>query len=495
MMVRVETPPGTTIEGTTEIMEMNERWLLQQPELASLFSAVGIGGGAETGDTNRGLMFAVLKSRDERNRTAQELIVRAREAFGKIPGQKVRVFDLSTMAGTGHFGSDFSFYLKGNVSLLELDHLADQMIRGLRERGGIVDLDKSLKLGLPEVRVVPDREKAAALGVDARSLGTVIQAMIGGMDVATFKEGGKRYDIRVRLEEEDRSEPESIGRLYTRAGDGKLVELRNLVRIEKGAAPSKITRADRQRSVTIYANLEDKELGTAVAEAREIATRILPEEVTLAFSGEAEELRESVSQFTLMILLAMLVIYMLLAAQFESFVHPLTVMLALPLAMVGALGGLLATGMTINVFSLIGIVLLFGLVTKNSILLVDYANQLRAEGAEKLEAMRTAAPIRMRPVLMTAVSMIFGVLPAAIGVGPGSESRQPMAIATAAGMFSSVLLTLLVVPVFYLVLDDFVDGVKRSARRLFRRESLPPGISPTGSDAPDSTPGTSQRPL
>ena len=175
-----------------------------------------------------------------------------------------------------------------------------------------------------------------------------------------------------------------------------------------------------------------------------------------------------------MILLSVLVIYMLLAAQFESFIHPLTVLLALPLAMVGALGGLLVTGMSINLFSMIGIVLLFGLVTKNSILLVDYANQLRAEGLDKVEAMRTAAPIRMRPVLMTAVSMIFGVLPAAIGFGPGSETRQPMAIATAAGMFSSMLLTLVVVPVFYLTLDDFADGVKSFARRMFRREPSPP---------------------
>jgi HAE1 family hydrophobic/amphiphilic exporter-1 len=180
----------------------------------------------------------------------------------------------------------------------------------------------------------------------------------------------------------------------------------------------------------------------------------------------------------LMITLAVVVIYMLLAAQFESFIHPLTVMLALPLAMVGALGGLFVTGMTINVFSLIGIVLLFGLVTKNSILLVDYANQLRAEGLEKVEAMRTAAPIRMRPVLMTAISMIFGVLPAAIGVGPGSETRQPMAIATAAGMLSSMLLTLVVVPVFYLVLDDFGDGVKRLARRLVGREPSLPAAPP-----------------
>jgi len=160
---------------------------------------------------------------------------------------------------------------------------------------------------------------------------------------------------------------------------------------------------------------------------------------------------------------------MVLAAQFESLVHPLTVMLALPLAMVGALGGLYLWDMTINLFSMIGIILLFGLVTKNSILLVDYANQLRAQGMGKLEAMRTAAPIRMRPVLMTALSMILGVTPAALGIGPGAETRAPMAVATGCGMISSTLLTLVVVPVFYLVLDDFVEGVKRRLRRLLRR--------------------------
>jgi HAE1 family hydrophobic/amphiphilic exporter-1 len=164
---------------------------------------------------------------------------------------------------------------------------------------------------------------------------------------------------------------------------------------------------------------------------------------------------------------------MVLAAQFESLVHPLTVMLALPLAVVGALGGLLVTGHTLNLFSLIGILLLFGLVTKNSILLVDYANQLRAGGMDKVEAMRTAAPIRMRPVLMTALSMVFGVLPAALGIGPGAESRAPMAVATAAGMLSSTALTLLVVPVFYLLFDDAAEAVKRAVRRLSGRARQP----------------------
>jgi len=177
-------------------------------------------------------------------------------------------------------------------------------------------------------------------------------------------------------------------------------------------------------------------------------------------------------------MLAVLVIYMVLAAQFESLIHPLTVMLALPLAMVGALGALWVTGNTLNLFSMIGIILLFGLVTKNSILLVDYTNQLRAQGVEKVEAVRRAAPVRMRPVLMTAVSMIFGVLPAAIGFGPGSESRAPMAVATAAGMFSSTVLTLLLVPLFYLLFDDLKDATKRGIRRVLRRPAVGDGTLP-----------------
>ena len=289
--------------------------------------------------------------------------------------------------------------------------------------------------------------------------------MVGGLDVATFKEGGHRYDIRVRLEAERRASPDSIERLYVRGSDGRLSELSNLVSIEKGAAASQITRTNRQRSVTVQGNLEGATLGEAMTRTSEISERVLGDRAVISFSGEAEQLAESFSQFALMIGLSILVIYMVLASQFESFIHPLTVMLALPFAMVGALGGLVIFGMTINLFSMIGIILLFGLVTKNSILLVDYANQLRARGIEKIEAMRTAAPVRMRPVLMTALSMIFGVLPAAIGVGPGAESRQPMAIATAVGMLSSTVLTLLIVPVFYLALDDGVERLKASFGR------------------------------
>jgi HAE1 family hydrophobic/amphiphilic exporter-1 len=421
------------------------------------------------------MMFVMLTSKNERERSVQDLVEEARGTLSTIPGQEVRVFDLSNMmSGPGR--GDFAFEIRGNVPLPELSGYADRFMERLRALPGYTDLDKSLKLGLPEVRVLPDRDKAAALGVDARALATTVQAMIGGVDVATFKEAGQRYDIRLQLEAVDRAEPDSILGLYARTRDGGVVELRNLVSIETGAAPSVITRSERQRSVTVSGSLEGgKRLGTAVEEARQIAAEILPEGMSLALAGDAEDFAESGRQLAFALGLAILVIYMVLAAQFESLVHPLTVMLALPLAMVGALGALFVLdlfgkpGMTFNLFSLIGIILLMGLVTKNSILLVDYANLLRAQGMDKFEAMRTAAPVRMRPVLMTAVSMIFGVLPAAVGVGPGAETRAPMAIAVGAGMLSSTVLTLLVVPVFYLFLDDLLDALKRQARRLLRR--------------------------
>jgi hydrophobe/amphiphile efflux-1 (HAE1) family protein len=460
-----ETPPGTTLEATDEFLKMNEKYLLAQPEIEGIFEAIGVGGRDGIGRPNAGMMFATLSPLHERERNAQEIIRDARAVLGAIPGQKIKIFDPSTMQGGGGSGAQFEVMLRGNLALGELDQVADRFIAALDARGGFVDLDKSLKLGLPEVRIVPDREKAAELGVDASTLAQVVQLMVGGLDVGVFKEGGSRYDIRMRLERKDRDTPAEIENLYVRGSDGQLTELRNLMKLETGAAPSAITRSNRQRSVTVSGNLEDKPMGQAIADAFAVGKEVLPEDVTIALSGSAQSMQESVRQFGFAVLLGLLVIYMVLAAQFESFVHPLSVMLAVPFALVGAMLGLLATGNTINLFSMIGILLLFGLVTKNSILVVDYANQLREEGLDKLAAMRKAAPIRMRPVLMTAISMIFGVLPAAFGIGPGAETRAPMAIATAAGMTSSMLLTLVIVPVFYLKLDDGVEALRRLVRR------------------------------
>ncbi len=464
---RMESAPGTSVHATSDYLEHDERWFLDQSETIGIFSAAGTGGGFHPPKSNRAMIFGTMTRRNERKRSVMELIRDARKTLGTIPGRKIRIFNPGEMMAVG--GSGFEVQLIGNLPLQELDRVSEDFVNALEASGGFVDLDRSLKLGLPELRVVPDREKAAAMGVDARSIAEAVQLMVGGVDVGVFKEAGKRYDIRMRLEEGMRDDPTAIGTLYVRSRDGTPVALRNLVRVETGAAPSDITRTNRQRSVTIRANLQGATLGEAIRVARQTADTTLPAGVHLKEVGQAEAMQEGNTQFALAMMLGILVIYMVLAAQFESLVHPLTVMLALPLAMVGALGGLLAFGHTLNLFSLIGIILLFGLVTKNSILLVDYANQLRRQGMEKREAMRTAAPIRMRPVLMTAISMIFGVLPAAAGLGPGAETRAPMAIATAAGMFSSTMLTLLVVPVFYLLLDDAADWIKRVFSRAFGR--------------------------
>jgi hydrophobic/amphiphilic exporter-1 (mainly G- bacteria), HAE1 family len=467
---RLEAAPGTALEASEQYLEHDESWFLNQPELVGLFSAAGSSGGgneaARHAETNMAMIFGTMKPREERERSVMQLVRDARKALGDVPGRMVRIFNPSEMMTAGANQGSFEVEIRGNLELAELDALAQEMIRRLKDLGGFVDLSSSLKLGLPEVRIVPDREKAAALGVDARTVAQAIHMMIGGTDVGVFKEAGRRYDIRMRLEEDDRRDPAQIGNLYVRSKSGDVIELRNLVNIETGAAPSAITRTNRQRSVTIGSNLQGRTLGSASEEAQRVAKEILPEGVTLALSGQAQAMAEGARQMGLALGLGILIIYMVLAAQFESLVHPLTVMLALPFAMTGALGGLWITGNTLNLFSMIGILLLFGLVTKNSILLVDYANQLRREGMDKVTAMRTAAPVRLRPVLMTAISMIFGVLPAAIGIGPGAETRAPMAIASGTGMFSSMLLTLIVVPTFYVLFDDAAEWVKRSFSRL-----------------------------
>jgi HAE1 family hydrophobic/amphiphilic exporter-1 len=473
----LEAAPGTSLDATLEYLARDEKWMLDQPELAGMFSGAGTTGGGSIAGTHQGMIFGSLVSRKERERSVFDVIRAARESLSNVPGRKIRIMNPGEMMRGGS-GGGFELLIRGNLPLAELDRVSDLMIQRLEAQGGFVDIDKSLKLGLPELRVIPDRQKAGALGVDARTVASAIQMMVGGKDVGVFKEGGSRYDIRMRLDEEFRNDPDTIGSIYVRSSTGEVIELRNLVSVKSSAAASAITRTGRQRSVAISANLLDKPLGQAMEEAIEIGANILPDGVTLGLDGAAKTMAEGMSQFGVALLLAILVIYMVLAAQFESLVHPLTVMLALPLSMVGALGALLLTGNTLNLFSMIGIILLFGLVTKNSILLVDYANQLRERGMGKVEAMRTAAPVRMRPILMTAISMIFGVLPAAMGLGPGSETRAPMAIATAAGMMSSTILTLIVVPLFYLIFDDAAEAVKRGFRRIVGGSAAAPAPGP-----------------
>jgi HAE1 family hydrophobic/amphiphilic exporter-1 len=332
----------------------------------------------------------------------------------------------------------------------------------LNEVGGIVDINSTYDPQKPEISVLIDRERAADLGVSARELGRTIRALVGGQEVTTFEADGETYDVRVRLVASDRTQRDAAYELPVSGRNG-LVELRNLVEIRDGTGPVQIDRQDRQRQITILANLEQtKPLGEAIADVQQVAQRVgLPAEITTALTGHADLMAESFASINFSLMLAIVLIYMILAAQFESFVHPFTVMLSLPLSVGGALGALALTGRTLNIFSMIGMIMLMGLVTKNAILLVDYTNQLRARGLNKTDALLRAGPVRLRPILMTAFSTMAGMLPIAIGLGEGAESRAPMGTCVVGGMLTSTLLTLIVIPVMYSLVDDLGMFVKR----------------------------------
>ena len=353
-------------------------------------------------------------------------------------------------------------------NLKELEAYSREVTNQFSRLPGIVDVDTSLESGKPENRILIDRNKAADLGVDIGSVAEVINILIGGeVDVTKFKDEtrGRRYDVRARLWAEGRTNPEDIGRLYVRSKDGRLVEIANIVKIQEAGGPSIINRVDRQRAITLFANLEGKPLGQAKNELDGIAAKVLPSEYSGRYKGMADTMGESFEFLMFALVLGIIMAYMVLAAQFESFVQPVIILLSMPFSFIGAFGALFLTGRTLNIFSFIGLILLMGLVKKNAILLVDYTNTLRQRGLARREAILEAGPVRLRPILMTTFAMIFGMIPVAVGVGEGAETRSPMGIAVIGGLLTSLFLTLIVVPVAY-------DAVDALSERIFRRKKV-----------------------
>lgn len=362
-----------------------------------------------------------------------------------------------------------------------------QIAAELGRKQGFVDIDTSLEMGQPELKVIIDRNKAADLGVDVATIAEAINLLISGeAEVTKFKDEsrGKRYDLRIRLFPEERRDPSDLGRLYVRSRDGRLVELRNLVSVVEGGGPSVINRVDRQRAVTLFASLEDKPLGEAMGDLNAIAAEILPPDYLPKYRGQADTMAESFGYLMFALLLGVAMAYMVLAAQFESFVHPFTVLLSMPLSFIGAFGALLLTGQTLSIFTFIGLILLMGLVKKNAILLVDYTNVLRERGLPRREAILQAGPVRLRPILMTTVATIAGMVPVAFGMGEGAETRAPMGIAVIGGLITSLFLTLVVVPAAYDLFDDlqgiFAKGGRKKGRAEAPEGSAVDGIPTTG---------------
>jgi len=461
-MIRMETPIDYSVDQVEQYLGKTEALMQEIPEIKSVFYVQGYGG-----YPNRALMMLNLKPKAQRKRNQEELKKVARIKLRQIPGLKVSAEDISVVGG-GIRNVPIQYSIRGQ-DLPALQKYAKQITAEFSKLPGIVDVDTSLEVGKPEFKVYIDRDRAANLGVDVATVAEAINLLISGeLDIARYKDEqkGKRYDLRVRLNPQDRDSVGGLQRIAVRARDGKLVELANVVKVEEGTGPCVINRVDRQRAITIFASLEGKPLGQAKDELDAIAGKILPSDYLPKYQGMADTMKESFGYLLFALMLGVIMAYMILAAQFESFVHPITVLLSLPLSFVGAFGALFLTGKTLNVFSFIGLILLMGLVKKNAILLVDYTNVLRGRGMSRREAILQAGPVRMRPILMTTFAMVFGMLPIALGVGEGAETRAPMGISVIGGLLTSLVLTLIVVPSAYDIFDDWQERFKnRKSRR------------------------------
>jgi HAE1 family hydrophobic/amphiphilic exporter-1 len=405
------------------------------------------------------MMFVTMKSPKERplgpdgkRLTQGDFIKLVRKKANEIPGIKAIPVDLSQ----GGFGTGRSMPIEFSVRGPDWDSLVKHskaLMKGMEGTGLMTDIDTDYREGMPEVRIYPDRAKAYARGVSIESIGTVINTMVGGVRSGYFTQNGRRYDVRVRTETGFRLKSDDINHFYVRNNRGEMIRLSEVVRIVEQTTLLSVTRKDRERAIGVFCNIAPaKSQADALSAIERVAKDVLPEGYRIVFSGASKTFKESFQSLLLALWLGILVAYMVLGSQFNSFLHPFTVLLALPFSVSGAFLALWATGTSINLYSMIGLILLMGIVKKNSILLVDFTNQRRAEGLPPREALLEACPVRLRPILMTSISTIAAAVPPALALGPGAETRIPMAITVIGGVLVSTLLTLFVVPCAYSVL-------------------------------------------
>jgi len=454
-------PEGSTLEYTDRYMQQLEAVLMARPERQGLFTATGLGFGGPGRVTN-GFVFFRMTPREEREKSQQEVVG---ELFGQtfaIPG--VLAFMINPPSIGGNFSSSPVEYVLLGDSYEQLQVATTTMMAKASELGYLINLDSDLRLNKPELDIQIDRDRAARLGVSVTDIGSTLETLLGGRVVSEFKRGSNQYDVIAQVKPHERATPETIEEIYLRSGGGQLVQLANVVQVRETVSPKELNHYNRVRATTLTANLAPGvDLGTALADLDRIAAENLGAVVRTDLKGQSREFRESSSSLYFMFALAVLFIFLVLAAQFESFVHPMTILLSVPLAVVGAILSLRIFGLSLNIYSQIGLVILIGLVTKNSILIVEFSNQLRQRGKNATEAVIEAARIRLRPILMTSFSTIFGILPIALGRGSGAEARQPLGIAIVGGMFFSTFLTLLLVPAVYIFMARFTRVRDRAA--------------------------------
>jgi multidrug efflux pump len=457
-------PEGSTLEYTDGYVRQAEKIFDRVPEVEHYFSITG----AFFGSPSRGGVFARLRDWSDRDRTVEDIIGEVSPQLFGIPG--IFAFP-SNPPAFGGFGNPVQFVIQ-HPDFAQLQIATDTMLKRARQVPGLINVDTDLRVNKPELTVTFDRDRAEDLGVPVRHVASALQTLLGGREVSTFTRNNKLYDVIVQLRPQERATPTDMSGIYVRGRDGKLVQLQALTSTAEGVGPRELNHFNRVRSASITADLAPGfTLGEAIDSLGAISREVLPRGSATALAGESRELEESGSALYFAFVLALLVVFMVLASQFESLVHPFTVLLAVPLAVFGALLTLWVFGSTINLYSQIGMILLIGLVTKNSILIVEYTNQLKGRGLDSAAAVLEAGRIRLRPILMTSVSTIMGALPIALGLGAGSISRRPLGYAIVGGILFSTALTLYVVPVVYLLMDRATQRMARRSPRLAPAES------------------------
>jgi len=441
----VVAPEGSSVQYTDGYLKQLEAIVQKTKDVRSTFSFVGF-----SGPPSSAFLGTILEDWDKRDRSAQDVIGEVQPQFFGVPG----VFAFATNPPAfGGFGAPVQFVVQ-NRDFEALVRGMDTLSAVARTIPGLLNIDTNLRVTKPELVVNLDRDRAEDLGVSARDIATTLQTLLGGRDVSRFTSDNKLYDVILRLDPAERATPSDISGVQVRARNNTLVPLDAVTRVEEQVGPRQLNHFNRVRSFTLSASMAPGfTLGEALDSLNARSAQVLPAGSTIELAGQSREFKESGGALYFAFALALIFVFMVLAAQYESLLHPFTVLLAVPLAVTGALMALWITRSTLNVYSQIGMILLIGLVSKNSILLVTYANQLRLEGHNALEAMREAGRIRLRPILMTSVATIFGALPIALGLGAGAASRRPLGYSIIGGMVLSTMLTLFLVPAVFVVFE------------------------------------------
>ncbi len=444
-LVITTAPEGASLDYMDGYQRQIEQILGRTKDIEGYFSIIG----GFTGGVNRGIVFVQLTDWSQRKRSAAQVMGEVQPQFFGVPG----IFAFGYIPPALSFGQPVEYVVQ-NPDFAHLVQAMDSMVPRARAVKGLLNVDTDLRVNKPELRITFDRDRAEDLGVPVRDVAGALQTLLGGRRVSTFTRNDKLYYVMVQLDRSQRATPSDLSGIYLRGTSGQLVQLDALARVETGVGPRQINHFNRVPSFTLSASLAPGfVLGEGLDSLDRLSRRVLPAGSTTALAGQSRELKESGSALYFAFGVALVVVFMVLASQFESLLHPFTVLLAVPLAVTGALATLFLVRSTLNLYSQIGMILLIGLVTKNSILLVEYANQLKARGLDAVSAVIEAGRIRLRPILMTSVATIMGALPVAMGLGTGSASRRPLGYAIVGGILFSTVLTLFVVPVAYTLFD------------------------------------------